>query len=377
LSIQWRVNERYKMRIIIFLIIGLVFYACQNRPKESILEEPRGVVIDSIFNDYFMPRGEGFTGGDGTYSVVLPDGQVIWIFGDTFLGNVTEDWKRVKTDPQYIRNCFVTISKDGDLNTLHQGEPFEFKSMMIPPEVNNSNSTLSEHEVWYWPGDAMVENNQLKVFVSWFFQEEEDMWGFKFLGTELIEFSLPDLEIKNIVRFDKLDEIHFGHSVCRTTDYTYIYGLKEHVPYLARVTSGDVNKEWEFHGEFGWVKDARLAIPILTEFRGSEQFSVFQWHDQYIMIMQEGDLGKGIYSFTAKLPEGPWGNKQLLYETPIPLDNPNQWTYNALAHPQYMEDNMLLISYNTNSMEMHDHYEDALIYRPRFIRVPMEMIIIN
>lgn len=35
---------------------------------------------------------------------------------------------------------------------------------------------------------------------------------------------------------------------------------------------------------------------------------------------------------------------------------------------------MLLVSYNMNSFKLQDHFENAGIYRPRFIRVPLEMI---
>jgi hypothetical protein len=93
------------------------------------------------------------------------------------------------------------------------------------------------------------------------------------------------------------------------------------------------------------------------------------------MVMQEGGFGKGIYSFTSATPSGPWNNKTLLYETPIESDCKDCFTYNAVAHPQFMEDEYLLISYNTNTMKLENHYADAMIYRPRFIRVPMEMVL--
>ena len=108
--------------------------------------------------------------------------------------------------------------------------------------------------------------------------------------------------------------------------------------------------------------------------KGSEQFSVFQYKGKYILIMQDSDLGRKIYSYTSTTPFGPWENRKMIYETPIPENCEQCWTYNALAHPQFTEDDLLLVSYNTNSMRMQDHYDNALIYRPRFIRVPLELI---
>ena len=332
------------------------------------------VFEDSVFTERFLPAGNGFTGGDGTYSVVLPDGRTVWIFGDTFLGNVTPDNKRIKTSPLYIRNSFV-IWEDDRLITYHQGRPEEFKSMMIPPEISDASLGYDELEFWYWPGDGFIEDGKLNVFASKFFQKDhEDMWGFEFRGTDLVEFSLPDLTPLRVDRFNDLDSIHFGHAVCETDDYTYIYGLKNAYPYAARAPKGDVRARWQFFNDGKWEEKASLASPMLR-FSGSEQFSVFRLEDMYVMIMQAGGFSRQIYSFTSEFPYGPWGNKRMIYETPVSDQCKECFTYNAVAHPQFTEDGYVLISYNTNSMRLQDHYDDALIYRPRFIRVPLEMIL--
>ena len=39
------------------------------------------------FNQLFTRFSE-WTGGDATYSVPLPDGRVLWMFGDSFIGTV-------------------------------------------------------------------------------------------------------------------------------------------------------------------------------------------------------------------------------------------------------------------------------------------------
>jgi hypothetical protein len=350
--------------------------SCKTSAPEKPEATNRTVTTDTVFNARFFPAGDAFTGGDGTYSIPLPDGRSLWIFGDSFIGGVTPELKRIKTEPAYIRNCFVILEKDS-LIMLQQGKPHEFKSMMIPPEVTAGDGQYSEHDFWYWPGDAFIENGNLNVFVSKFFQEKNtDMWAFQFRGTELIEFSLPDLNVLRIDRFPQLDSVHYGHAVLETDAYTYIYGLKKQFPYAARAKKGSVRNAWEFYTGKEWVEQPSQAEPMIR-FAGSEQFSVFKWEETYIMIMQGGDLSRNIYSFTSTQPYGPWENQQLLYETPLPEGCEACWTYNALAHPQFTEEGLLLISYNTNSMEMSDHYRDATIYRPRFIRVPMTKILQN
>jgi hypothetical protein len=348
--------------------------ACTTKKEVSPAYSNRQITPDSIFTAKFFPKGDGFTGSDGTYSVQLPDGRTLWIFGDTFIGNVTPDNRRIKTNPSYIRNSFV-LFEGNELRTLHQGEPHEFKSMMIPPEVSDGTSGFTELQLWYWPGDAFIENGKLNVFASKFFQKDHtDMWAFEFRGTELVEFSLPDVKLSGVHRFNDLDSIHYGHAVYEAPDYTYIYGLKNELAYVARAMKGNVRGSWQFYNGKEWVDDVRDAAPMLDA-KGSEQFSVIDHKGTYILIMQDTDLGRKIYSYTSSTPYGPWENRKMIYETPIPENCQQCWTYNALAHPQFTENDLLLVSYNTNSMRMEDHYDNALIYRPRFIRVPFERII--
>ena len=93
-------------------------------------------------------------------------------------------------------------------------------------------------------------------------------------------------------------------------------------------------------------------------------------------MTQDGDaLSNDIYSFVADSPTGPWRNKKLLYTAPEPAANDRLYTYNAMAHPQYDRDGMLLISYCVNSKRPRDIWEDASIYRPWFLRVPYDLIL--
>ena len=54
---------------------------------------PAGVnaVPATPFNKLFTRYGDGWTGGDAVYSVPLPDGRIIWAFGDSFLDTVYPD----------------------------------------------------------------------------------------------------------------------------------------------------------------------------------------------------------------------------------------------------------------------------------------------
>lgn len=328
------------------------------------------------FNHLFTRSGGGLTGADGTYSVLLPDGRSVWIFGDTFLGTVNADGTREKMDPIYIRNSFV-IQEGETLKTLFRETPQGDRSMVIPPLVLESNGEISEDSVWYWPGDGFVVDDQLKVFFSEFRQNGSGMWDFMWTGSAIASFSLPDLQQVDIeiLPEEKVDSIHFGHAVFEDEEYTYIYGLRDGKAYCARFPNGMPEGEWEYFSGNEWTDDVKTVSPIL-DIGISEQFSVLNLNNDYYLITQLGGLSNEIWAFHSDSPFK-WSAKKgkKIHTIEIPFDNPNLFTYNALAHPQFIDEHdSILISYNMNSHELEDHFRNANIYRPRFIRVPIQQL---
>ena len=357
-----------KLNKIISIIIIVFFTSnCSNHT-------PIEVSQDEYFNKFFIRTGNGFTGGDGTYSVLLPDGRTVWIFGDTFLGTVEADGSRKKSDPMYIRNSFVVQDKDS-LITIHQNINGKDHSTVIPPHVIESNFEITEKDQWYWPGDGYIENNELKVFMSEFHQLDTGMWDFKWQGIALASFSLPDLKQTNIKTFDfpNPKEIHYGHAILEDKEFIYIYGLGQGKVHVARVTNGKSEGPWEFYTNNGWNSSAENSLPI-ADISTSEQFSVIKFNGKYVFITQLGDFSKDVCSFISDYPYKDFTNKQVLFSTYIPENETNWFTYNAVVHPQFSDNNTLLISYNTNSFILADHFKNADIYRPRFVRVSTNKI---
>ncbi len=354
-----------------FVLILAHFHSCKPN-TDKMIKQATIVYKDSIFNQKFQMYGPGFTGGDATYSVLLPDGRTVWIFGDTFIGKITPELTRKKTSPMYIRNCFV-VQNGIEMSTLHQGKSKEFISMTVPNEVKEGAKT--ELDIWFWPGDGFIHDNKLKIFMSKFHQAEKGMWGFEFLESVLVEYSLPNLkEVKRTnIPYSKQSGIHFGHALYETKEHLYIYGLKDKKPYVARAKYNNLETTWEYFNGENWVDDITLIKPML-DIDGSEQFSIIKLRGQYVLIIQLGALSRKVSSYISNTPFGPWQNRQILFKTPLLFKNKDIFTYNALAHPQFTKNNELLISYNTNSLKLEDHFTNARIYRPRFMRVPINLI---
>ena len=367
----------YSHYVFLFLGIALLVSACSGRPgsnKEAGVPSD-SVYVDTGFMEFFARDCCGVTGADGFYSVLLPDGRSVWIFGDSFLGTVNPDGTREKRSPLFIRNAFAV--QDGDsLRSLYQVIDGWESSLVIPPDATKG-TEFSEDSLWYWPGDGFVENGKLNVFVTGFYQADTGNWGFAWTGANLATFSLPDLELEQIDHFDYPGEveIHWGHAVCdEAPDFTYIYGAGDKFPYVARAPKGDILSPWEFWTGTAWVKDSRQAKPM-TDWKGSEQFSVIRLRDKYVLLTQHGEfLASSLYAATSDLPYTGWGDKIELWEIQPLKQVKDLFAYNPVAHPQFIEGEELLVSYCQNSFNLEDIFEDASKYRPVFIRVPLHLI---
>lgn len=361
--------------LLIISFILLIVSSCINSSKSEKTTVSDKAHIDHYFTNFFARDCCGVTGADGFYSVKLPDGRTVWIFGDSFLGTVNPNGSREKRTPVFIRNAMAV--QDGDsLKSLYNVIDGWESSLVIPPNAVKG-TEFSEDSLWYWPGDGFVENNKLKVFMTGFCQADTGNWGFRWTNANIATFSLPELQLERIDHFDYPGEveIHWGHAVCDDDpDFTYIYGAGDKYPYVARAPKGNILGKWEFYNGDSWVDDSKLAKPM-TDFKGSEQFSVIKLSGKYVMLTQSGDfLASSLYSVTSNLPYKGWGNKKELWKLQPIEPAVDLFAYNPVAHPQFPKNDELLVSYCVNSFSLDDLFEDASKYRPVFIRVPIEEI---
>lgn len=369
-----------------FHVIALLIFAClpggqlEAQQPAGPESEPASCLLDKKFMKMFARNCCGVTGADGEYSVLLPDGRTVWIFGDSFLGKVNPDRSRSKRTPWFIRNSMAVQEAD-TLRSLYNVIDGWETSLVVPPGATKGKQ-FSEDSLWYWPGDGFVEDGKLKVFMSAFYQAKPGDWGFAWVSANLATFSLPGLKLEHIDHFSYPGEleVHWGHAVCDgDPQFTYIYGAENKTKnlFVARAPKGDILAPWQFFDGNGWVSDPQLARPMLVV-PGSEQFSVFRLDDQYVLVLQEGGFMTGeVVSYHSDSPFTGWKNRTVLCKTQLPPDvasTANLFSYNSLAHPQFIEHGELLISTCINSFVVEDVFLDASKYRPVFMRVPVKRI---
>jgi hypothetical protein len=320
---------------------------------------------DREFNRLFQRSGNGWTGGDGTLSVALPDGRTLWLFGDSFLGNVFPDRSRPSEAP-FIRNSMI-VQKGAALETLYQsagGSPVAF----FDPDA-------ADH--WYWPGHGVVEDGTLKIFLHRFEQTEPRLWSWRWVGNELAELSLPSLSLSGFAAAPSDNEVLYGVCILETEAFTYIYGAADlRMPkeaHLARAPAGNVQGPWQYFNGSSWSEIPADTAPVLSGV--STQFAVLQTGTDFYLFSMDGRtaFSSEIVVYRAGHPWGPWQGPLVIYRAPEATEA--VFAYNPFVHPQFTEAGRVLLSYNLNHVsDPSAVYRDADIYRPRFIRVDMSQV---
>lgn len=337
------------------VIISMIVVSCNSQKTQQL----DAVDLKRLFDRNCC----GWTGGDGVYSIPLSNGKSVFIFGDTYLGEVTEDYSRENTTPA-VKNALVILDENGFETIIGPDTGDKPKPYFRTPNPDSS---------WFWPGHGYESDNQITFFLSEFKATGKGVFGFEWTGTSIAQISSDKLETANpqIVPWDHGSDIHFGMATLTLGEEIYVFGIKAFRLYIAK-NQFDLSNNWQYWTGEKWSNSALEANP-LNDILISEQFSVFEKEGSFYLISQAFMLGKQIYAYTSEsLTEG-WSKPNELYTTPESIEDSTLFTYNALAHPQYGNDS-LVISYCINSTDFLSIYKDVRRYRPQFIQVPWEII---
>ncbi|HKX82922.1 MAG TPA: hypothetical protein VJL58_01775 [Pyrinomonadaceae bacterium] len=396
--------------------------------------------FDSIFTQDgpglgLEPTGAaGWTGGDSTYSIELPNGDTAFFFSDSYIGEsprLTGDGT-VTTNSAGLRtreaNCFPPLCNPptvlyrahnsvvirnkttGTLTTLMGAKDVTgYSTSYFAPPASAATGRF------YWMGDSAViqasSDGTQKLWV--FLLEFDSSWAFH--GSAIAQLSLPSLEIESIqplLNLQDTSSVHWGAALYLEGtfgNYTlYVYGMNattaQKRPYVARTSmvgnlvdaSNTLN--WSVWSGGGWTPEFAAASPVIgapsdpnnASDSISDEFSVKRVHTNsgpvFLLVGMDTTpvfgAWKDITIYTSCNPAGPFSAKSVVYSTPETGYNRvpgmttgqflagNMFTYNPHLHPQFTSKGRLLISYNINAGRSADLLF-ADTYRPRFIRVPV------
>ena len=359
---------------------GTLLCACTGNVGREVSRDNSDVEIDKTWCAKLMPpHGGGVTGGDGSISIDLTDGRSLFMWGDSFFGDVNNDLRG--GDARFvIGNTFTVLNADGSIHTLHGGNPKE-PSAYIPATQEG------EMPTWYWPGNGFVSDGILHLFMSKFCKTGTGTFDFKYLACNYFRLNASNLQVidSQIFPAATVNGVHYGHAVMPLNNDVYIYGTRSKAngtnPTL-HVAKGILKdgriEEVSYWNGSTWGNDASQSqmlegIPN----RVSEQFSVFQLKGKTVLVTQSrvGNI-KEFYSYISDSPVGPFRNEQLLYTVNEPnFDADSMMTYNAMAHPQYQKDGKILMCYNVNTYDLEKVFKKASLYQPRFFWIDITRIL--
>ncbi|MCT9140334.1 DUF4185 domain-containing protein [Streptomyces violarus] len=332
-------------------------------------------------------RTDDWTGGDGTHSLRLPDGRVLWLFSDTFLGRVYgppnpagESYAWRDTAEPLVRNSAV-LMREGRLETTLPAPLF------ADPAPNQ----------WRWPVAARVEprspgsSEQVVRVLLWVRTAGQSPWIFGVpTATEVATLSLPGLRLESIVKVldqqlvpDPSRRVLFGTTLVEEDGWTYVFGGDDgqaasrpasHA-YVARVREGRLGDPaaWRYWNGSAWAAAARPR-PVLGDGqrRGvGSAFSVVPDGGTYVLFtMATGTKGlTTVASYWACSPAGPWHGPAKEFSPSLPQGQVA--AYNPQIHPVLSGDGRLVLSYDVNWLETTGAAaqlsRNVSLYRPRFV----------
>lgn len=340
----------------------------------------------------------GWAGADGIYTIPLngvdapgtatAQSRTVFVFSDTFVGDVNAQGERMPG----------TVLINNTMAMLRGADPVPANMRFYYPIVNGDprsvlipNTQDSQPGDWYWLQDGIAVNGKLQVFTLRMEPGDGGVFNFKVAGvgvaTKPISNPRANWQQADAPLFVPGDGVRgdliFGCSFMPNTveagapdpdGYIYIYGTQNDplVKKLlaARVTPAEFEdfSAWRYWDGSGWGADINSAAPITS--RVSSELSVTPLgNGNYLAVFQLDTLSDNVAVRVGESPVGPFGPVQIVWNCPETNITPDTYPYNAKAHPHLSKPGELLISYNVNSFAFGDHFRNADIYRPRFIRL--------
>ena len=409
-----------KFAATVALVVSIVIHVASQCNVE-VDEAAMAVDWDSAFTQNGGGTGlnvkgsPGWTGGDSTYSVLLPSGETAFFFSDSYVGEspVTKGDGTVTVSPTGLRKMQIncpppwcdpagTIFAARNSIVVRSVDGKSFRTLVGPKNENGLSTSYFAEPIkglYYWMGDAKLvrlnEGRKLIVFLHKFDAKLE------FHGASIAMLDPVTLKIERQLDIGGLPDkkIHWGTAAQIENGRTYIYGKGvrdgKKQAFIARTNSTSFAKladasNWEMWNGSGWAKTGHPTVITPNGDSVSDEFSVekITINGREIYLISSLDTSKHLKEwsdlrlYSSCKPEGPFIGGKVIYKTPetgslkVPgmtaTENLNSGmvVYNPHIHPQFTQDGKILISYNSNTSNTGDTvFIDT--YRPRFIWLPI------
>lgn len=365
--------KKLTLGFIVFCAI-LLTAGCVSQPRVSVDILPE-------YNALFE-RQSGWTGADGAYTVKLSDDRILWLFGDTWYGDIKQGRH---TNATIINN---SIAIQHGINPADAS--IRFYSGRAPDNKPLAFVRPSDGRGWIWFYHGIEVNKALYLcLIQVARTDNRNSFGFKITGTRLGRVANPGEPPPNWhVSQHRIPWEHlapggdtiFGSALLRKDSFVYIYGTTEDVAgdnrqkymILARapVSKFDQFDEWQFFSAGRWSNDFTESSRLAGELANEYSVSFLAGLGKYVAVYTAKGLSQNIVARFAKNPWGPWSEPEILYVCPEASRDADVFCYAAKGHPELsFAPDELIVTYVASSLDFEKIAADASLYRPRFLRV--------
>ncbi|MEO7673501.1 MAG: hypothetical protein ABIU09_05420 [Pyrinomonadaceae bacterium] len=361
----------------------------------------------------------GWTGGDSTYSLHLPNGDTAFFFSDSYIG----EWPKRKGDGTVAQtsnglrttklNCFPPIcepyasifSARNSIVILSRDRK-RLRTLVGPKDDKGLSTSYFKEpaaRLNYWIGDAILlpakrkEKQRILVFLHKFDAK------LAFHGAAIAQLNAQSLAVEKLIEVRNLPDlvIHWGTAMVAENGFLYIYGKgardgKKQVFVTRANVAWPIDEladaiKWTARNGKEWSGGPGNASPIMPAGDSiSDEFNIARFsingRSTYLLAAIDTTVPFGswrdITLYSSCSPEGPFTGKHFVYAMPesgsfsVPGLSAGKRlkehlvVYNPHIHSQFSGSGRILISYNINRSNNSDSvYIDG--YRPRFVYVPI------
>ena len=340
---------------------------------------------DPVYRDLLAMRTNGWLGSDAGESIVLSPERTLWLFGDTFIGPLSNG-VRVAGAPMI--NSTIAI-QDRTRPPL-DGMTFYWK------EKNGKPSSFFPHQAgtpgdYYWVTKGLLLKGELFLF-AWAIAGDaaQGLYGWSIAGTALIRVpnpsDPPDRWVQKAFTLEVGDDKNFISALHLEQPYLYLYGtVKPRQTAVARILADDLvagkrTEAYEYwvNGPGGprWSRQATNCVPQFLPV--NTECSVHYEPDWKLYTCFTYDvMDPRIFLTTAKAVTGPWSKPEPVYTFP----EHNRFSFPVMCyavrqHPELStRPGEVILSYASNVSNSEKELftvEGKDVYVHRFVRAQFE-----